>query len=224
MPPPRPTATYKPTSPFSIDIRQASAHARLVDPAFMEPTHPRDMQRRARFLDEYGTHRWGDVQWHQLAEGTPTGSLDDVIAMLDRSAFLVGLTHCFDASLMLFRHHMGLFVEDILYVPLNGAVPHPNIAQWPEHDQERARNITLRTGDQAYFRAACSVFDRQVERYGGPAKLQADVDAFRAVNTRLERLCAHVHVGSQGVGVRDRAVCMVAQYRRLRLARLFDEA
>ena len=172
----------------------------------------------------YGKKRWDHIQWHWLREGTPNRSLDEVIEMLLNGAFLVGLTEHFDESLLLWRHFMGLFVEDILYFKMKGDFSHPNVTDWHVDDQRRARDIVDKTGDARYYATARDVFEHQVTVYGGWDKLRADTAAFRAVNKRLNDECSGVVTNGVGMELYRRAVCLVAKYRKHGLAAQFGEA
>ena len=167
---------------------------------------------------------WDRVQWHWLREGTPNRSLDEVIEMLLNGAFLVGLTEHFDESLVLWRHCMGLFVEDILYFKLNDDFAHPSVREWHYEEQLQAKRMVESTGDTRFYAAAKQVFEHQVTVYGGWDKLRAETSAFRAVNKRLNDECSSVMLEFDMSRVYQRAVCLVAKYREHGLAAQFGEA
>ena len=187
---------------------------------------PLDTDGRIRLRDymlEYGKKRWDHVQWRWLREGTPDRSLDQVIEMLLNGAFLVGLTERFDETLLMWRHFMGLFVEDILYYKMKADFSHPKVTDWHPDDQRKAQELVERSGDTRYHEAAVLVFEHQVGVYGGWDKLNRDTAAFRAVNEQLAQDCENYDSRDQKIGVRRRHICMVAKYRALGLAAQFGE-
>ena len=171
-------------------------------------------------------------QWHWLCEGcdvclgmrscnegcsTPDRSLDQVVDMLLGGAFLVGLTEHFDESLMLWRHFMGLFVEDILFnnrktvclgqpsvgVPDGHCLwrqgfAHPAVSDWHPDEQSAIKLLAEQTGDMRYYKMARLVFERQVEAYGGWGKLTAETSKFRAVRAHVEKECEGTLEQNQG--------------------------
>ena len=195
-----------------------------TDPSFANPLNPRDyMRRHAHLTHLYEARHWQRVQWHWLREGTPNRTLDDVIRMLRSGAFLVGLTAHFDASLLLWRHCMGLFIEDILYSEFKTEFDHPSLSDWPPEHQQLAQHVVHQTGDARFHAAATELFEWQVAYYGGWAKLSQDTAAFVAVNKQVNAACQHVAMASQEHGLHPKAVCLVRTYRHLRLAAQFDE-
>lgn len=166
------------------------------------------------FLQGYGHTRWGRVQWHWLCEGTPQHDLESVIKMLRNNAFLVGITQYFDHSLLLYRHFMGLLIEDVVYFRLKASISHPKLTDWHPEDQHLAHQVVKDSGDDRFYSVAMEVFEAQVDVYGGWAKLSAEVAAFQSINAELERLCANVKVLSDDVGLYKKGVCFLAQYRR----------
>ena len=162
------------------------------------------------------------TQWHWVAEGVPDRSLAQTLLMMRNGAFLVGLTQHVDASLMLFRHFMGLFIEDILYFSLNTR-QHPALSDWHPDVQARVHQWVHDCGDGEYYRTAQEVFEHQVAAYGGWDRLRTDTDMFVDVNRLVNTRCAHVALPSEAHAVYSRTVCLVAQYRQLGLAARFGE-
>ena len=190
---------------------------------FSQPQSPAGRAAIQRFLASKAPRKWAFVQWNWLAEGTPDRTLAEVKILLENGAFLVGLREKFDESLMLWRHFMGLFVEDIVYAPFKAGFPHPKLTEWHPEERAAVERIVSQTGDKEYFRVVQRVFEHQVTLYGGWDKLNHDTKIFREVNFRLQQLCEDVASTNDGGGVNRVAVCMVAKYRQLKMAQLFNE-
>ena len=209
----------KPISTDTGDVIRENADVMHADPKSRQ-----SLQLIGEFLHEFETKsRWGMTQWYWLREGTPNRNLPDVLQMLRNGAFLVGLTERFDESLLLWRHFMGLFIEDILYFDQKSDLLHPNISEWRVDHQQQARVISHRTGDMQYYGVVKDVFEKQVEAYGGWDKLERDTVAFRAVNARVNDECSGTAPPGVKPGVYERAVCLVAKYRQHGLAAQFGE-
>ena len=191
------------------------------DPLFATPLHPKEMQRQ--YVKTLRDPNWGSCQWHWLCEGTPHHTLNETLQMLRNGAFLVGVQQYMDESLILFRHFMGLFVEDILYFSINAALTHPRLEDWHPDNQARVHQLVHDNGDAEYYRVAMEVFEHQVAFYGGWDKLSEETNAFKLVNKRVNDACQHVPMVDMKLNVQSRTVCLVAQYRKLGLAAQFGE-
>ena len=197
-----------------------------ADPSYEDPHSTKERRRHLHFFKRYeavSSSVWTGAQWRWLREGTPNRSLDEVIHMLLNGAFLVGLTGMFDETLMLWRHFMGLFVEDMLYLKYKHDFSHPSFEQWHPADQVMARELIQLSGDEKYYATVQQVFEHQVKFYGGWDKLNNDTRAFQAVHNQLSRQCHNAPQGSFYQGVDERVICMVAKYRDSGMAAQFSE-
>ena len=114
------------------------------DTSFADPSNAKEIKRREIFFRTFQTlSPLNHVQWHWMAEGTPDRTLDQVVEMLLNGAFLVGITERLDESLMLWRHFMGLFVEDILYYNRKTGLPHPKVSEWPQEHQSTVKQVWI---------------------------------------------------------------------------------
>ena len=218
---------------FTVPARSTLANGSTVihplnnDARLQTPLDATENQHILQFIAELGSTNWEYVQWRWLAEGTSQRTVDEVTQMLRNGAFIVGLTEHFDESLMLIRHCMGLFVEDILYVRLKAELPHPSLADWSAEAQSRTEQFIASSGDRQYYTTARRVFEKQVQEYGGWAKLRLDTEMFRAVQHRLALECDDVlgHADALPVlaVVAREAVCLVAKYRQHGMAAQFGE-
>ena len=144
--------------------------------------------------------------------------------MISNGAFLVGVVEHFDESLVLWRHFMGLFVEDILYLKLKTDVQHPRLSDWHPDHKAMVKSIAGRSGDKRYYAAVQQQFEVQVAAYGGWTKLRLATEEFRGVNNRVNEQCEHVPLTSSGPDAQARTVCIVAMYRKHGFAKIFGEA
>ena len=182
------------------------------------------MHKISNFLDQtFHDVAWARTQWHWLRDGTPHHTLNETIQMVSTGAFLVGIEEYFDESLVLWRHFMGLFAEDILYLKLRAGVTHPRLSDWTLEQQAMVRSIAERSGDNQYYEAMQRQFEVQVAAYGGWTKLRLATEEFRDVNGRVNELCEHVPLSIVGPDVQARTVCLVAMYRKHGFAKIFGE-
>ena len=198
-------------------------YVRKNDQAYF--TNPKIQQSRediADYIRDCNIH-FGRTQWYWLREGTPTRKIADVIEMLDNGAFLVGLTTHFDASLVLFRHFLGMHVRDIIYSAAKPEFVHPASADWHKNDQKLALDFITDHYDDVYYVASQKVFQRQIEVYGGVEKLTDETLKFQELLADLNGHCRHVPQSIENIDISDRVICMVAEYDARGLAVQFGE-
>ena len=194
---------------------------------FHDASHPEQRELIRDYLTKshlFGVGQCDMNQWHWLREGTPDHTLDQTIQLINNGAFLVGIEEHFDESLVLWRHFMGLFVEDILYLKLRAGAQHPSLSDWLPKHQAIAKSIAERCGENRYFASVQQQFEVQVAAYGGWTKLRLATEEFHDVNSQVNALCEHVPLTTVSPGVQARTVCLVAMYRKHELAKIFGEA
>ena len=97
---------------------------------------------------------------------------------------------------------------------------------WHPVDQISAQEVIRSTGDIEYHAAAEARFEKQVEDYGGWVKLSTETAKFKGMLVVVQSACAHLPdwtEAGEDFHVQPKSVCLVAQYRKLGLAKLFGE-
>ena len=215
---------YTKSTSHHIEADDTTQNSSLVrfneNPQLATPLDPKEVQRQYDLIIGQSRCR---PQWPWLREGTPNHTFNETLQMLRSGAFLVGITHYMDESLILFRHFMGLFIEDILYFNLNAVLSHPHLEDWHPDNQAHVHKMVNDNGDAEYYRVAMEVFEHQVAFYGGWDKLREETDAFKAVNGIVNEACKHVAFKDGARIVQSKTVCLVAEYRKLGLANRFRE-
>ena len=147
--------------------------------------------------------------------------------MIKTGAFLIGLQEHYNESLMLFRHFLGLFVEELVNVRVKGSLSHPKFEDWHPDDQIKVRELVARTGDDKLYQASKIQFEVQVAAYGGWQKLREETARFVEVNKIVNDRCSHLPPPvdiETDMEVYPVSVCLVAEYRKLGLGVRFGEA
>ena len=177
---------------------------------FGEPRSPEGERFIQRWLDNDYAYKWERVQWWWLREATPGRSLEETLELLRRK-FVIGLTHRFDESILLWRRILDLDTRDILYAPVKAQLSHPKITEWSEKHQDQAARHVQETKDDAYYHAAHDLFERQIRDYGSE-KLATDLAAYRKLTSQLNTRCADTFLTTEVLHVPDRVFCFLKHY------------
>lgn len=161
------------------------------------------------------------VQWHWLADGTETGTLEDVMETL-LPKFIVGLTNRFDESLILLRNALGVSSRAIMYANLKTS-PHmkrPTYDTLSTKAQEVISQVIRASGDDRFYTEAQRMFDKQLLSLGKDV-MASELIKFQHLYTQLRQSCDMSSFDSKTSNnpryvLRDpRVNCMLKQYDAL---------
>jgi hypothetical protein len=121
-------------------------------------------------------------------------SVTAALENLEEHAFVVGLMHRLDESLILFMHRFGWSPREILYVSLNH-YKHPQPEDLPAGYMARL-NATLQP-DWHFYAGVHRLWERQLQQLGA-SRMAVETQAFKRLRTMLLQECGGDFAESRG--------------------------